>query len=56
MWFVAPDGMPNEKYAVFNSETGDTLKTDKAPGWFRTSSIKKAQKKVDRLNKGGIAR
>lgn len=52
-WVVGSDCMPNWMYTVYNRETGETLKTDKAPGWFRTTSEKKAQKVADKLNKKG---
>ncbi len=31
-------------------ENGETLKTDKAPGWYRTSSRAKAERDCEKLN------
>lgn len=50
-WQVVPDGMPNEMWTIRNAATGETLKTDTAPGWYRTRSWAKADRDAQKLNR-----
>ena len=50
MWRVDVDNMPNQMWTLFD-ENGETLKTETAPGWYRTSSRAKAERDCARLNR-----
>ena len=49
MWHVDTDAFPRSLY-VLRDENGETLKTDTAPGWYRTNSLIKAARDCARLN------
>ena len=49
MWHVDTDHFPRSLY-VLRDENGETLKTETAPGWYRTSSQAKAERDCARLN------
>ena len=49
MWHVDTDAFPRSLY-VLRDENGETLKTETAPGWYRTSSQAKAERDCARLN------
>ena len=50
MWHVDTDAFPRSLY-VLRDENGETLKTDTAPGWYRTSSRAKAERDCAKLNR-----
>ena len=50
MWHVDTDHFPRSLY-VLRDENGETLKTETAPGWYRTSSRAKAERDCARLNR-----
>lgn len=49
-WFVTTDLFPRSLYVIRHSITGDCLRSEKRPGWYRTTSEAKAQRDCDRLN------